>query len=103
HTYYHSLISCSSYPKSVSNKLMDELWWHDYYRFMFKKHGNKFFNLQGFSKVEPSYIGGDDQFERWKLGKTDDVHVNSIMEILNATGYINQAERTEAAAYLINE
>ncbi len=103
HTYYHSLISCSNYPKSISNKLMDELWWHDYYRFMFKKHGNKFFKLQGLSKIEFSYIGGDEQFENWKSGKTDNAEVNHIMETLNSTGYINQAERTEAAAYLVND
>lgn len=81
---------------------MDELWWHDYYRFMFKKHGNKFFKLQGFSKVEFSYLDGDDLFESWKSGKTDNAQVNTIMETLNTTGYITQAERTEAAVYLVN-
>jgi len=102
HTYYHSLISCSNYPKSIFNKLMDELWWHDYYRFMFKKHGNKFFKLQGFSKAEFSYLEEDDLFESWKAGKTDNAQVNSIMKTLNTTGYISQAERTEAAVYLVN-
>src|SRR5690606_2398093 len=103
HTYYHSLVSCIDYPKAVLNKLMDELWWHDYYRFMFKKHGNQFFKLKGFSKAEPSYSGGDDLFESWKSGNTDNMQVNSIMKTLNRTGYISHAERVKVAVYLVND
>src|SRR5690606_37068884 len=70
---------------------------------MFKKHGNRFFKLQGFSKAEFPYLDEDDLFESWKSGKTGNAQVNIIMETLNKTGYIGQAERTEAAVWLINE
>jgi len=103
HTFYHALVTKANYPKNVLNRLLDELWWHDYYRFMFKKHGNRFFSLQGFSKVKPLFVGGQDQFEKWKTAKTDNMHVNHIMEDINKTGYINHRMRIEAASYLVNE
>src|SRR5690606_38919891 len=37
HSFYHAIVE-ANFPKNVLNKFLDELWWHDYYRFMFKKH-----------------------------------------------------------------
>jgi deoxyribodipyrimidine photo-lyase len=74
---------------------------------MFKKHGNRFFNVQGFSDVKPhvkpQFIGGKSQFEKWKTGQTENEQVNYIMDLLNTTGYIDQRMRTHAASFLVNE
>jgi len=103
HTFYHALANHSNYPKNIFNRFMDELWWHDYYRFMFKKHGNKFFKSQGFSEVKPLFVDNTEQFGNWKSGRTENIHVNHIMETLNNTGYINQRMRIEAASFLVND
>jgi len=102
HSFYHAIVRVN-YPKNVLNKFLDELWWHDYYRFMFKKHGNRFFNIQGFSDMKPLIMGGESHFEKWKTGQTSDEEVNQIMEVLNTTGYIDQRMRTKVASYLVNE
>src|SRR5690606_10056395 len=62
HTLYHALNGESSLPKAITNAYMDELWWHDYYRFMFKKYGNRFFKVQGFASIAPDYKGSDEHF-----------------------------------------
>lgn len=102
HSFYHAIVG-ANYSKRALNQLLDELWWHDYFRFMFKKHGNRFFNVQGFSDVKPQFIGGKSQFEKWKTGQTENEQVNYIMDLLNTTGYIDQRMRTHAASFLVNE
>jgi len=104
HTLYHALNNgLSSFPKAIMNAYMDELWWHDYYRFMFKKHGNRFFNIQGLGSERPEYTGGDEQFFLWKAGNTPNERVNQVMHRLNDTGYIDYSEQMEAAMFLVHE
>lgn len=103
HTFYHALIGQTNLSKVVFNKLMDELWWHDYYRFMFKKHGNQFFKLEGFATEKPYYPGGKDEFEKWRKGETESNEVNQIMSLLNRTGYIEQQMKFIAASYLVHD
>lgn len=103
HTFYHALIERSSFPKNILNKLLDELWWHDYYRFMFKKYGNRFFSIQGFSEKIPELNGGENNFEKWKHSRTDDEQINQIMNVLDQTGYLDQSMRIKAAFYLIDK
>ncbi len=80
------------------------LLWRDYYRFMFKKHGNKFFKPQGFKKDRISVqLGDSDTLQRWKDGNTDQPLVDVFMKELNCTGYINQMARQLAATYLVKE
>lgn len=102
HTLYYS-ITQANFPRNVLNRLLDELWWHDYYRFMFKKHGNRFFDLKGFSDAAPEYAGTAVEFEKWKAGQTENAKVNEAMKTLNATGYINPQLRSEVASYLVND
>lgn len=102
HTFYHALVQQASFSKAIFNKLMDELWWHDYYRFMFKKHGNQFFKLEGFAAHAPSYTGGEQEFEKWKGGQTDNEEVNQIMKSLNDTGCIDQQMKFLTASYLVH-
>lgn len=80
------------------------LLWRDYYRFMFKKHGNTFFKANGFSKEDQErsvdYLG--DAFKAWCQAKTGHGLVDEIMETLNLTGRINHEGRLVVAHYLID-
>lgn len=86
----------------VYNKVVQGLLWRDYFRFMFKKHGNNFFKVSGFSN-EPSYtiVQNSDLFENWKNGCTGQQEVDFVMQSLNSSGYIDTMSRNLALTYLI--
>ncbi len=80
------------------------LLWRDYFRFMFKKHGNTFFKQEGFKQeIEPMPIQETDSLKQWKTASTGHVLIDSIMDELNTTGYINNSSRLLVATYLISE
>ncbi len=86
------------------NILLLDLLWRDYFRFMFKKHGQKFIAAKNNEENTPlTNDGKDELFESWKNGETGVPLVDSIMHELNATGYINNYGRQIVAGYLINE
>ena len=85
-----------------TNQVILDLLWRDYFRFMFKKHGQKFIAAK--STGETSGTSGCDQlFESWKNGETGIPLIDAIMHKLNATGYITNYGRQIVAGYLINE
>ncbi|TKC13215.1 DASH family cryptochrome [Pedobacter polaris] len=90
--------------KPYFNQIVVGLLWRDYYRFMFKKYRNTFFKPEGF-KVNGTQVGNTDSelLLAWKTGNTGQPLVDSIMQELNTTGYINNASRQLVATYLIFE
>ncbi len=87
-----------------SGSLILDLLWRDYFRFMFKKHGQKFIAAKDDSESTPSVSGNQDElFENWKNGETGVPLVDAIMHELNATGYINNYSRQIVAGYLVND
>lgn len=85
-------------------QLILKLMWRDYYRFMFKKHGNRFFHATGLTGVQQTIPPDEDaRFERWKTAHTGQPVVDRIMRDMNRTGYVTHRERILAAAYLIQE
>jgi deoxyribodipyrimidine photo-lyase len=80
------------------------LLWRDYYRFMFKKYGNTYFQLQGFTK---GMVLKDNNnlllLDKWKQGRTGHAVVDGLMRTLNSIGYINQMARQLLATYLVKE
>jgi deoxyribodipyrimidine photo-lyase len=82
--------------------LMLELLWRDYFRFMFKKHGQKFIAAKNDEDVGDSADNQDELFDKWKNGTTGTPLVDAIMHELNATGYINNYSRQITAGYLVN-
>src|ERR1700744_1154275 len=62
---------------SNSNPLILELLWRDYFRFMFKKHGQKF--IAGNSDDTEPANNNDLLFEQWKNGTTGNSLVDAIM------------------------
>jgi deoxyribodipyrimidine photo-lyase len=83
-----------------NNALVVELLWRDYFRFMFKKHGQKFIATK--NSDEAPAENQHELFEQWKAGSTGAPLVNAIMHELNATGYINNHSRQITAGYLVN-
>lgn len=82
------------------NILLDLLW-RDYFRFMFKKHGQKF--IASKDDAEDIVVDNDSFFETWKNGETGVPIVDAIMHELNATGYISSQSRQITAGFLVNE
>ncbi len=90
--------------KNVAASLVVGLLWRDYFRFMFKKHGNNFFRPEGFG----TEVTGDDRvdskgLQQWKEGQTGLDAVDMAMKTLNEAGYIPVSERQLVALYLIEE
>ncbi len=79
-----------------------QLLWRDYFRFMFKKYGNKFFQKIGFKGVAPEEAEHQQEhFELWKQGKTGVPFIDAIIRELNATGFTSNRGRQNAASFLV--
>ncbi len=85
--------------------LIFELLWRDYFRFMFKKHGNALFREDGIRKTKRTDIAPneDELFEQWKLGKTGIPFIDANMIELLETGYMSNRGRQNVASFLIND
>jgi deoxyribodipyrimidine photo-lyase len=79
-----------------------QLLWRDYFRFMFKKYGNKFFQKIGFKGIAPEEAENQqDLFELWKDGKTGIPFIDANIRELNATGFMSNRGRQNAASFLV--
>lgn len=89
--------------------LVFELLWRDYFRFMMKKHREKFFLLFGL-KSGQERIGTMEldkesklKFESWMNGETGEDFVDANMIELKRTGFMSNRGRQNAASYLIHD
>jgi len=81
-----------------------ELLWRDYFRFMFKKHGQKFYKAETLmNELMQVDLKKDELFESWKNGHTGIPFIDASMHELNATGYINNFSRQIVAGYLVRD
>lgn len=103
HEVYFRVHQDAPLPVKQKSEWLLGLWWHDYYRFMFKKHGNRFFQPNGFRKEGQFVNHRAGFFDVWRKGQSDDENVNRIMKTLNNTGFITNDERRIAAGKLIDE
>ncbi len=88
--------------KAMFNHIFLGLLWRDYFRFMFKKYGNTFFNPNGFGTQAPVDQAQEEaNFNKWKNGQTGFAVVDAVMTELNHTGYISNVARQTAAIYLV--
>ena len=84
--------------------LIFELLWRDYFRFMFKKYGTKFFLKAGFKGQAPPEAPNQQQlFDQWKTGQTGVPFIDANMRELNATGFMSNRGRQNVASYLVKE
>ncbi len=83
------------------NQIVLGLFWRDYFRFMFKKHGPDFFDE--FS-IKPAHDADENEnklFEQWKNGQTGNELVDRYMKEFNSSGFIPHAARLLVSTYLI--
>jgi deoxyribodipyrimidine photo-lyase len=81
-----------------------ELLWRDYFRYMFKKYGNKFFQKAGFKGVAPDE--GENQvefFKLWKNAETGIPFIDANMRELNSTGFMSNRGRQNVASFLVKD
>lgn len=105
-TLYHAAKEAEKampHKKQVEHVIL-KLLWRDYYRFMFKKHGNRFFHIGGLTDTPPeSDMDDTKNFDRWKTGATGHPIVDKSIHQLNKTGYITHPQRLITATYLVHE
>ncbi|GGE61642.1 deoxyribodipyrimidine photo-lyase [Pedobacter psychrotolerans] len=89
--------------KAMFNHILLGLLWRDYFRFMFKKYGNTFFNPNGFGSQGLVDIENEQEnFNKWRTGQTGFAVVDAVMTELNQTGFISNIARQTTALYLVN-
>ncbi|MFC3196972.1 DASH family cryptochrome [Parapedobacter deserti] len=105
-TLYHAAKEAekTTFDKKRVEHIIVKLMWRDYYRFMFKKHGNRFFQRGGLTN-SPQPVSQDEEknFNRWKAGKTGIAIIDQSMQQLHETGHIPHHERQITGTYLIHE
>lgn len=85
------------------NQVLLGLLWRDYFRFMFKKHGIRFFQEPGFEELILSPLEEDSVLvKNWKAGETGHLLVDKYMKQLNSSGFIPHAGRLLVATFLIH-
>jgi deoxyribodipyrimidine photo-lyase len=81
-----------------------ELLWRDYFRFMMKKYGNKFFLLNGWKNGNDVPAGHDQTlFDNWVNGMTGDDFVDANMRELKHTGFMSNRGRQNVASYFVHQ
>jgi deoxyribodipyrimidine photo-lyase len=84
--------------------LVFELLWRDYFRFMMKKHHNKYFLLSGIKAAEneKKHFNAED-LQKWVEGKTGNDFIDANMLELKLTGFLSNRGRQNVASYLCND
>ncbi|MEO6903652.1 MAG: DASH family cryptochrome [Bacteroidia bacterium] len=84
--------------------LVFELMWRDYFRFMMKKHRNKFFTLAGIKNSDSHLLNHNSEIlQKWIDGKTGVDFVDANMLELKHTGFMSNRGRQNVASYLVND
>ena len=84
--------------------LLFELRWRDFFQFQFIKHQGKHFTRDGIrERTDIDWADDPTVFERWKRGETGVPFVDAAMRELNATGYLSNRARQNAASFLAND
>lgn len=80
-----------------------ELWWREYFRWVFEKYPNRFFSPQGIKNKEISYIENRKLFNSWVKGDTKSSFINAFMKEIKFTGFMSNRGRQIVASYLVND
>lgn len=85
--------------------LFYELLWRDYFRFVFKKFGNRLFHEEGLRTEAPPADAdtASAYFQKWKDGQTGIPFIDANMRELSATGFMSNRGRQVVASFLIYE
>jgi deoxyribodipyrimidine photo-lyase len=88
--------------KDTLNRMMLELLRRDYFRFMLKKHSNKFSQAKVAAEQDSGSLQNNEaHFLTWKNAGTGIPFIDATINELNATGYISNQGRQNIANFLI--
>jgi len=96
------------YEKSVlSNEstywVKFELWWREYFRWVYHKYGKSFFHQRGIKRRIIDSEFNEAIFNDWCQGKTSNPFVDANMIELNETGWMSNRGRQNVASYLVKD
>jgi deoxyribodipyrimidine photo-lyase len=81
--------------------LIFELLWRDYFRFMMKKHHQRYFQQFGIKEENIKlHSHNPEAFEKWKNGETGNNFINANMIELKRTGFMSNRGRQNVASFL---
>jgi deoxyribodipyrimidine photo-lyase len=84
--------------------LVFELLWRDYFRFMMKKHGVKYFQLDGLSKPGSyTHQHQNKKLLNWINGSTGVDFIDANMIELKSTGFMSNRGRQNVASYFCHD
>lgn len=84
--------------------LVFELLWRDYFRFMMKKHGQKFFLQNGIKNNKPNFqTHNQEALYKWVNGQTGNDFIDANMRELKLTGFMSNRGRQNVASYLCHD
>lgn len=84
--------------------LVFELLWRDYFRLIGKKYGNRIFLRNGPQNKPLKHLKNNrDAFTLWAEGKTGVPFIDANMRELNATGWMSNRGRQNAASFLVKD
>jgi deoxyribodipyrimidine photo-lyase len=84
--------------------LVFELRWRDFFAFQFAKHGAQFFAPGGIRRRDDvDWRDDGTALSRWRRGETGVPFVDAAMRELNATGYVSNRARQNAASFLCHD
>lgn len=88
--------------KDTLNRMMLELLRRDYFRFMLKKHSNKYSQAKDAAEQRSDLKNNDEElFLSWRNAGTGIPFIDATISELNATGYISNQGRQNIANFLI--
>lgn len=80
-----------------------ELWWREYFRWVYEKYGTKLFLRKGLKDKEIPYNLDSKKFQMWLEGQTGDDFVDANMKELKETGFMSNRGRQNVASYLVKD
>lgn len=83
--------------------LIFELIWRDYFRFMMKKHHNRYFMQSGLRADTVLNGHREEEFRKWVEAKTGNDFIDANMLELKLTGYMSNRGRQNVASYLCHD
>lgn len=86
--------------QSSVQKLMEQLIWREYYRFLMLRYGSRLFWRHGLRNKNRERHDDRDAFEQWRLGKTGSPLIDAFMKELLHTGFLSNRGRMLASYYL---
>jgi len=98
-----------AYFKTIEKKFdtknfVSELFWRDFFKFWFMRHGNKAFASYGpFDRINMDWKNDPEKLQRWKDGQTGIPLIDAFMRELNATGFMSNRGRQIVASFLTHD